>query len=313
VRHHFLHPVQVASALEKTPELSVFFTPDLIPTAQRPPTGFPALGSFVNRALWRVAGWGINTVFAGSAQALRRAKGLAPSKGTLTDTWIGSRGVLVAVSPALWSRPEDWPQTVHLTGFWRGPASEAPMAPNVEQFLSSGPPPLYASFGSHFPAEKQARDDTAQLLIEAARRSGHRLILQQPDERESGARSGHEADVLQVPYSPHALVFPRCAAVIHHGGAGTTQTALQAGVPAIIVPHLADQFFWASHLEQLSVAVAAPARREVRPDTLASSIQRAVGVPDIAVHARKLGAILRQEDGLTAACEAIELALRPCP
>jgi sterol 3beta-glucosyltransferase len=84
-----------------------------------------------------------------------------------------------------------------------------------------------------------------------------RLVLQQPPEETTTA-----PDVLHVSSSPHALVFPRCAAVVHHGGAGTTQMPVRAQVPSVVVPHLADQFFWAAQLERLGVG--GPRRRAVK-------------------------------------------------
>ena len=206
----------------------------------------------------------------------------------------------------LWQRPLDWPEDAHLTGFFRGPITDAALPPQLESFLGQGQPPVYATFGSLFPASQAALQETSELLIEAARQAGRRLILQRP-----GEGGLLEDDVLVVERCPHAAVFPRCAAVVHHGGAGTTQTALFSGAASVIVPHVADQFFWSKQLSALQVAVSGPPRSRARPSTIAAALGRAIGDAPMRARAAQLGAQLREEDGLARALTVIEDALKP--
>jgi vancomycin aglycone glucosyltransferase len=143
----------------------------------------------------------------------------------------------------------------------------SPLAPEVEDFLANGPAPLYLGFGS-----MRAADDTGRLLVQAARALGLRCILSQgwgnlqPGE--------HGADCLLVGDLPHAKLFPRVAAVVHHGGAGTSTAAALAGASQIIIPHHYDQFYWAQRVEQLGIGAAGPSRDELSAIGLTAALER---------------------------------------
>ena len=159
---------------------------------------------------------------------------------------------LVAVSPRVVPRPPDWPPAVHLTGYWRLPLPPgfAPPA-DVAAFLADGPPPIYIGFGS------LSQPDPAGLreLVEAAlAQLGRRGIVQRGWSGIGGPSSSPQIHVLEDDI-PHAWLFPRVAAVVHHGGAGTTAAALSAGVPSVVVPHFGDQWFWAERVRQLGAGV----------------------------------------------------------
>jgi sterol 3beta-glucosyltransferase len=305
VRHHFLHMTQAEAEAAGTPELSVYLTPDLIPTRRHPPTGLWNLGAPLNRLAWRVAGRTLDGVFGPPAHRLRAELGLPPRRGVLRGTWASETGSLVAVSPSVWPRPDDWPDEVHLTGFWRGPATEAATPPAVAEFLAAGAAPLFVTLGSHSPVAEPARSEVAALVVEAGRAAGRRIVLQRPA---ADGRRLEGDDLLEIESAPHAEVFGACAAVLHHGGAGTTQTAIRAGVPSVVLPHLADQFFWAARVEALGVGVAAPSRRAVTVQRLARALERVDG--PMRDRARSLGAALDGEDGPAAARGVIEAVLQ---
>lgn len=302
VRHHFLYMTRIAAEKLGKPELSVFLTPDLLPTKQHPPTGMPSFGPLQSFAWW-LADRGISGIFGPPAAKLRAAAGLPRSKGVLQDVWRSASGNLIAVSPALFPRPTDWPTSHHLTGFWNGPSTtDAVLSPDLDTFLETGTAPVYASFGSMAGGSGERRRDDARLLIEAARNAGRRVVLQQPP---GDAPEIAGDDVLCVTRAPHSLVFPRCAAVVHHGGAGTTQTAIRAGVPSVIVPHLADQFFWASQIEELGVGVAGQARTKITPAKLGAALAR-TDSDAMRERVQALAVALAAEDGTKQAADVIE-------
>lgn len=304
VRHHFLYMTQVAAELAGVPEVSVFLTPDLLPTKEHPPTGMPSLGPLQGVAWW-MANKGVSSIFGPPAQALRAKMGLPESKGVLNDVWVSSTANLVAVSPTLFERPGDWPETHHLTGFWRAPsASTLDLDPELDAFIDAGEPPVYATFGSMSSGSGERRRSDTELLVGAARLAGRRLILQQPAGDEPELDGGD--DVMSVTRAPHSLVFGRCAAVVHHGGAGTTQTAVLAGAPSVIVPHLADQFFWAAQVAKLGVGVASKARSKVRSAALSQAIETAVRDESLGANASGIAAQLSAEDGVARAVSRIE-------
>jgi UDP:flavonoid glycosyltransferase YjiC (YdhE family) len=114
-------------------------------------------------------------------------------------------------------------------------------------------------------------------------------------------------DVLVVDEAPHTWLFPHMAAVVHHGGAGTTGTALQSGTPSIVVPSFADQFFWGQRVRSLGVGMNLP-RRELSVSALTGAIE-ATREPDLRQRAAELGKRLADEDGVSRAAEELSRIL----
>jgi len=302
VRHHFLHMTQAAAMSSGTPEVSVFFTPDLLPTRRRPPTGMPSLGP-LQSAAWGMMARVVGGVFLPGANALRMQHGLPRARNLLTEVWASPTANLIAVSPTLSPRPDDWPEHHHMTGSWSAPlATHGALDTELDEFLDAGAPPVFVTFGSMMPADEGRHEETVELLVRAVRGAGRRLIMQTPRAREIDAGE----DVFAVGTCPHRVVCSRCALVVHHGGAGTTQTALRAGVPSVIVPHLADQFFWASRVAKLGAGLEAPGRAKVTAARLQKSITRAMDDASLAERARRLGAELDAQEGLSRAAEVLE-------
>jgi sterol 3beta-glucosyltransferase len=119
-------------------------------------------------------------------------------------------------------------------------------------------------------------------------------------------RRATSANVCFVDDVPHAWLFPRLAAVIHHGGAGTTGAGLRAGVPSIITPFVTDQWAWAERVAALDVGPRVPGIRKLTAEKLAAAIQTAVKDSAQRARAAALGAKIRAEDGLARAVEIIE-------
>jgi vancomycin aglycone glucosyltransferase len=201
-----------------------------------------------NRVLWDRDVRTMNALFGEAYGILRASVGLPPVDNVrdhvFTDRpWLASDPVL---SP--------WPPTdlrdVVQTGAWILP-DERPLPTELEAFLETGPPPVYAGFGS---MPMQAFKDAARVAIEAVRAQGRRLVLSHGwaglaliDDRD---------DCFAVNEVNQQALFGRVAAVVHHGGAGTTTTAARAGAPQVVVPQIADQPYWAARVAELGVGVA---------------------------------------------------------
>jgi UDP:flavonoid glycosyltransferase YjiC (YdhE family) len=123
----------------------------------------------------------------------------------------------------------------------------------------------------------------------------------------SGAfiRDGLPDELLALDSAPHDWLFPRMAAVVHHGGAGTTAAALRAGVPSIVVPFFADQPHWARTVHDLGVGPGPIPHRRLTADRLAEAIERALSDEDMRARAGALGQRIRAEDGVARAVEII--------
>lgn len=157
------------------------------------------------------------------------------------------------------------------TGAWLLPEQAALPEP-LERFLAAGEPPLYFGFGS-----MSVPEGTGDLLLEAARALGQRAILSRGWADLAAADAG--ADCIHVEEVDHARLFPRVAAIAHHGGAGTTTTAALARRPQLIVPRMYDQFYWAQRVQDLGIGVAGPAAKHVTLDSLVDAL-RACLIPE---------------------------------
>lgn len=218
----------------------------------------------------------------------------------------GQAPVLHAFSPSVLPPPEDWPGSVHTTGYWFLPLSDEALPPHIEDFLGSGDPPVFVGFGS-----MSGRDPArgTALVLEAARRAGKRLVI---GAGWGGLDSSIQADdVLGVGDVDYMRLFPRMAAVVHHGGAGTVGTAFASGRPQVVCPFVADQPFWARLAHHRGVAPAPQPQRHLTAAGLASAITTATTDPDMARAAEKLGHRVRAEDGISAAVAALERIAEP--
>jgi len=309
VGHFILHPLRAAAELSGTPAATVALNPGGIPSRHAPPFGVPDLGASWNRVAWRISELVLNRIILPSVNRLRRRVGLPP-QASYRQSWESARCSLVAVSPALCPPPPDWTGRHLVTGFLRLPGGLArePLPAPLERFLAAGPPPVYLTFGSMLTnvADPVFLSDSVRLLLGAARAAGCRAIVQAPWDRVPPERD--EEGIMRVGPVDHRAVFPRCSAVVHHGGAGTTQTAALCGRPSVVVPHVLDQYLWAGVLRRRGVAAPMIDRRRATATRVARALRRVLDDRGMAARARSLGEEVAAEDGVGAAARAIEKA-----
>jgi UDP:flavonoid glycosyltransferase YjiC (YdhE family) len=309
VGHMLIDALRVAAQQAHIPLATVAPAPTGIPSALLRPHGVPNLGRWANPWWWKLARVMTNRAFLPKVNALRRQQGLAPDCDVLTQTWSSQWLNLVAVSPALFERPADWGAQHRVCGFLNPPAQQRleEVAPGLQEFLAAGEPPVYFTYGSLMPWHLPLLREEAHIWLAAVRRVGCRAIFQLPWD-DLGAFE-QDPRVFHVQRSPHRLIFPKCAMVVHHGGAGTTQTALRAGRPAVVVAHLVDQFFWGAQLERLGVAGRSLQRRGLLAAGLAKSIIEVRQSPAMARRAALLGRTMSAEDGVQVAVQTIEASI----
>jgi vancomycin aglycone glucosyltransferase len=150
----------------------------------------------------------------------------------------------------------------------------------LKAFLADGAPPIYLGFGS-----MRASDQTGRVLIEAARALGLRSILSQGWAQLTPSDMGK--DCISIGDVNHEKLFPRVAAVVHHGGAGTTTTAVRAGMVQVIIPHNYDQYYWAHRVDQLGVGVSGPTRDDLTIEDLVQALSECLR-PEVRMRARAL-------------------------
>lgn len=211
--------------------------------------------------------------------------------------------VLYGYSEHTLPRPDDWPRSHHVTGYWflDDEAGWQP-PPALTDFLRAGPPPVYVGFGSMASAAR-ARENTA-TIIRALKLAGQRGVLASGWNGLSDEEPLPE-QVFMLREAPHAWLFPQMAAVVHHGGAGTTGAGLRAGVPSVIVPHSVDQPMWARRVHELGAGPRPIPSRKLTAEALAEAITAALQ-PDIRAKAAAIGGQIRAEDGVAKAVEIVD-------
>lgn len=276
---------------EPTREFSSPLTPNLPLGALLNPLSF----QIMRQMLWQTGRIMDTTV--------RKSLGMKPASvfgpfGSLKKRRVPA---LYGYSQHVLPRPSDWDATHHVTGYWYLDAAPDWTPPaDLLDFLNAGRPPVYIGFGS---MGNRNPEETTRLILQAVKMSGQRAVLA------SGWGGMSKADLPESVYMlssvPHSWLFPRMAAVVHHGGAGTTAAGLRAGVPSIIVPFFGDQGFWGARIAALGVGTAPIARKKLTAERLAAAITQAVSDPGMRKRAADLGQKIRTEDGIGRAVKLI--------
>ena len=210
--------------------------------------------------------------------------------------------LLYGYSPSIIPVPQDWHETYKVCGYWFPPPQAGWVPPAaISRFLEEGPAPLYVGFGS------MASADPARMtgiVLDALKATGHRAILASG----WGGLQGEALpqSVLQVQSVPHEWLFPRVAAAVHHGGAGTTAAALRAGIPSVVVTFFADQFFWGNRLNEIGAGSRPLAQKRLTAESLAEAIRSVTDSPDVRSRCQDLASRIAGEDGVGAAVAAVD-------
>jgi sterol 3beta-glucosyltransferase len=227
--------------------------------------------------------------------------GPAPFMGPYNDPRLKQLPVLYGFSPSVIRRPADWDDRYHVTGYWflNEEKTWSPPA-GLLDFLNAGAKPVYIGFGS---MGNRKPEVVTQTVLQALAQTNQRAIVA------SGwgglSRQQMPDSIYMVESIPHAWLFPRVAAVVHHGGVGTTAAGLRAGVPSIIVPFFGDQPFWGQRVAALGVGPQPIPRKQLTTERLANAIQIAVSDAAMQQRATELGRKIQGEDGIASAVEIV--------
>lgn len=285
--------------LRQVPYVTALYAPVAIPSQNHPPPPAPGEKWAVGDAANNAQRWADN-VRAWNNRALERVNhnrlrhDLAPIDDVLrynitARPWLATDSILAPVptTPGI---------EVFPTGAWIL-ADSTPLASEIEEFLAKGAPPIYFGFGS-----MPAPEVVSRTLLDAARAVGRRAILSR-GWAELGL-TDDAPDCIAVGDVNHQALFTRVAAVVHHGGAGTTATAARAGVPQVAVPMFSDQFYWASRVRELGIGSSVVGA--VATDTLASALRESLE-HTIAHRARRVAQQLRSDGAMVAARRLVSL------
>lgn len=315
----FMFAAPIVAEKHGTPLISVVLQPMAMLSAFDPPAtpdfwmmkASPAgnLGAAWNRAVYAMMRQVLRLLYSRRIDGVRAEHGL-PARGAARMLEPGSQARLVlgCYSPLLGTLPRDALPNTRIVGFpifdSHSGAPEA-LDPALVAFLGEGPPPIVFTLGTF--AVHGAGTFYAEAA-ETARRLGRRAVLL-TGEKAAPARTG---DIFRCAYAPHSLLFPRAAAIVHHGGVGTTGQALRAGKPQLIVPHMGDQNDHAHRIRRMGVGLSLKASRFTagRAAPLIAALLREGAYR---CRALEIGQRASLEHGADAAADAIEEALSHVP
>jgi len=256
---------------------------------------------FVKRAVFRLMDLTLWNFAQRPLNAFRRELGLDPLTAFYDQALHGASGV-AALFPAWYAAPQpDWPPNLRQFGFPITKRS-APLPDEVERFLEAGPPPVLWTHGS---ANFDIRHFQA-CALSASEKLGRRCLLVSLDPPENPLGPG----AFHAPHVRFEDLFPRCAAVVHHGGIGTTAKAVLSGVPQLIIPRSHDQPDNADRIVQMGIGKTLPYRGLDSP-VLAETVKSLLDSETIAANCRAYRARMLADDSLPALCDWAEALARP--
>ncbi len=265
-----------------------------------PPGWFP-LERWYNRLGYSVLRQSSWRGLAGGRNPLAKQLGLPQSSYKDFRAVVDTAPALTTVSRHVFQRPADWGDHWQVTGFLFDDEPQWSPPQGLIDFLAAGEAPVYVGFGSMPDANPAV---TTRTILDAVQRAGKRAVIL-TGWAGLGADNTPD-DVYILKYAPHSWLFPQMAAVIHHGGAGTTASGLRAGVPTVVVPHQGDQGFWGRTVKQLGVGTSPISRKKLTADNLAAAITEATSNRPMQANARALSEKIRAEDGLAETVKWVE-------
>jgi rhamnosyltransferase subunit B len=261
----------------------------------------PALPG-MGRVIARFARW-VTRSWPGPIYQLRAELGLGRGPDPIFEAKHSPYLVLAMFSRLLGEPQPDWPASTQVTGFvfYDGDAGQRNLPPAVEAFLQEGPAPLVFTLGSA--AVLDAGDFYQQSAL-AAELTGQRAVLLVGSDPRNLPQATSQ-NVCVANYAPYSSLFPRASVIIHQGGVGTTAQALISGKPMLVMPYSHDQPDNARRVRRLGVARVIR-RKRYTAELAARKITLLLDRTSTRRRAANIGEQLRREDGLKAACDALE-------
>lgn len=255
---------------------------------------------------FRLVVWAVKTHVRSWGEPVRRLRaeiGLPPSnRDPLFEATHSPQGVLALFSSVLAAPQPDWPPNTRVTGFpFYDGQGDARLNAELEAFLAAGEPPIVFTLGS---AAIMDAGDFYAASAQVAGRLGRRAVLLIGGGRNLPSEP-MPPGVVAFDYAPYSLLFPRAAAVVHQGGIGATGQCLRAGCPMLVTPHSFDQPDNAARVARLGVARAFP-RARYTVERAASELRLLLDTPRYAARAAEIRRIIEAEDGVHAACAALD-------
>lgn len=310
IGHHFLYPLKIAAFKQNKPFYSVMFCHGVIPAVSQPPFRFPNLGKQLNPLQWRLMDIIFDFILKKKLTRLWNDEGMPEIKHVLSELLTSGLLNLVAVDPIFCPTVKEWKPQHHACGFLNLPTNNQNWQVDTElqSFLDSGPAPVYMTFGS---LQQAVPEWSMELFINATHLSGCRAIIQTSSAKYPS--NSQQKNIFFIGRHPHQSLFKHCAAIVHHGGAGTTHSASLCGRPSIVIPFMDEQLFWASTLEKLGLASKPLPAKIVTATLLASRINTILSDNSYLNSAKEIGSIISTRQGVSIAVDLIEKHMNVYP
>lgn len=263
------------------------------------------LGSLANRGIIQLSKV-LSKSWAEPIYQLRRELGLPPLKGNpfIDDKY--SPYLVLALFSSVFAKPQpDWARNTVLTGFafYDGNEGETELAPELQQFLDKGDPPIVFTLGS---AAVMAPGRFYQESVEAAMQLNRRAVLLMG---KNAPPNDLPENIFSITYAPYSQVFSCACAIVHQGGVGTTAQALRAGRPTLVMPYSHDQPDNAARVERLGPSRTIP-RNHYTAERVVKQLRHLLENPSYATKASEVSGVIQAENGVGVACDAIEKQLQ---
>ena len=253
------------------------------------------------RLLYKAMDGAIHLITARPLNRIRKRQGLPP---------VGKEGFaskqlnLIPISPSIYAPNRYWESQHKVVGYWFAdePSTWCPPK-NLLAFLENGEAPILISLGAMSLGEMGAKE-SINLFVNAIQQAGVRGVIQG---WEAGTRqSSLPSNIYAAESLTHSWLLPRCRGIVHHGGFGTTAAGFRAGIPALVIPHIADQFYWGQRVYELGVGPKPIRRENLEINGLVASLSELMQNDNLQDTASKLGEKIRSEHGIENAVKLIE-------
>ncbi len=303
---HFLHyPVHTAAEKAGKPYVTVMFNHGGIFSKHIRLVGTPDFGIWMRPYWWKLFHFLTDRMIGEKINALRKSAGLHPLRKIADTVWMSQKLNLIAETSVLCKRPPDWADFHHVCGFFSIPdhSEKWTMPATLKQFLEADKPPVFMTLGSMFSLDPNPAIIT-EKLVQAALIADCRAIIQAPWDKLQGIPD--DSRIYKLQKAPHQFIFPRCAVIVHHGGAGTTHSAMLHGCPSVVIEHFGDQNFFGNELRRLGLAPNVLHRKTITAHKLAAAIRTVLDTPAMKKRAVEIAGFMQNENGVQKAVDLIE-------
>ena len=277
------------------------FDPPVLPPYPRLARADKAPG--MGRAMRRLARF-VTRQWPEPVYELRRELGLPRGKNPIFEAKHSPYLVLALFSRVLGTEQKDWPENTLITGFcfYDSDAGNGALPAQLEEFLNAGEAPVVFTLGS---AAVLAAGDFYEQSAQAAVKLGTRAVLLIGDDPRNMPVSELPESICVAKYAPYSALFPRVALTVHQGGVGTTAQCLRAGRPMLIMPYSHDQPDNARRMRRMGVARVIQ-RSQYKAWRVARKVRGMLAEPEFEEQAQHAAEEVAGEDGVKAACDALE-------